>query len=122
MGQGEKSGEVGWAGTPGGLGVRVPLEQGWLREDICSPGECDGGGRFLLEEVMGGGHGRARGAGKPAYVGNVHESRGRRQRGQALAEQPLKRYHPIPAQPGVLCYLGSENKNGKKIIKNEILR
>lgn len=52
-GQGEKSGEVGWAGTPGGLGVRVPLEQGWLRGDICSPGECDGEGGFLLEEVMG---------------------------------------------------------------------
>lgn len=43
-----------------------------------------------------------------------HESGGRGQRGQALAEQPLKIYHPIPAQPRLLCYLGSEIKNEKR--------
>lgn len=57
LGQGEKSGEGQWAGTPGGLRVGVYLKRGQLRRKSRCPGQGAGGGGFSLQEVKGGGGG-----------------------------------------------------------------
>lgn len=53
LGQGEKSGEGQWAGTPGGLRVGVCLKRGQLRRESCCPGQGAGSSGFSLQEVKG---------------------------------------------------------------------